>query len=952
MRKLCNKVKYKKIQIQKDIQYASNLKCWYLNARSIRNKKDTFLAEIKTVQPDIVAVTETWLNTNNKDFVGEYTITGYNLLNHDRLHKRGGGTLLYIKNDIKFVETSKHILNNNYEMIFIDILLNNNKKVVFGVVYRPPKQNELQDIDMFQEISNHIKSNETVIVGDFNYPGINWTTLTGDREGQTCLNFLEDNFLEQIVDKPTRGNNTLDLILSSDTNLIDNFEVGEKFSTSDHQSLSLSINVNTIKSRNNIKVPNFKLANYSKLKKEFLNIDWDSKFLNKNMEEMWTEFRTIFNEKVQLCIPSKVKTVNNSNEDKKWMTHKIKRVINKKNSLYKQFKQTNNPDHERLHKKQQKIVKKTVSSGKRSYEKKLAENSKTNPRQFYGYVGNKKAVKESINVLENDDGTTVTGTQNIAEKLNVYFETVFAAKTNGNNMSTPTASQNIELLSINEVNILNVGKKLSLLNPMKSVGPDNVYPKILQKMHEELKYPITKLFNKSLQTNSIPMEWKKSNVTPIHKSGSKKKASNYRPISITSILCRVLESCIKDEITSHFEKHNLIHDSQHGFRSNKSCLTNLIEFFDAVINVYDQKKPVDVIYLDFAKAFDKVPHNKLISKLKSYYLDCNLIKWIEDWLSNRQQSVVLSGVNSTWKQVTSGVPQGSVLGPLLFISYINDIDVGLTSKIAKFADDTKLMSSVESKAKIEEFKKDIKKLELWSDQNDMPFNVNKCTVMHIGKKNDKFNYKMFDNELSKTEKQKDLGIIITPDLKAAAQVTTACNKANRILGLISRNFSYKTIETVRSLYTALVRPHLEFAVQFWSPHYKKDIAKIEGVQRRATKMVPYLRALSYEERLKKMNLFTMEKRRSRGDLIELFKILKGFDKIRVKDLFEFDTSNITRGHNFKLKKKRFYTDVAKFNFVNRVIDAWNSLPAVVVNSLTIDTFKKKLDHHFLELHVY
>ena len=320
----------------------------------------------------------------------------------------------------------------------------------------------------------------------------------------------------------------------------------------------------------------------------------------------------------------------------------------------------------------------------------------------------------------------------------------------------------------------------------------------------------------------MPVSWKEADVTPIFKSGSKIKVNNYRPISLTSIICRTFEKLIKNKLVDHLEVNNLLHNSQHGFRQKKSCLTNLLEFFNKVVNFQDLKIPVDILYLDFAKAFDKVCHSKLIHKLKSYALGKRLIKWIEDWLCDRKQRVVLNGVKSKWCSVTSGVPQGSVLGPLLFIIYIDDLDVGLTNKIAKFADDTKLMGQSTSDKHYQSIKEDLKKLELWADQWDMEFNVNKCKVMFVGKKNSKKAYEMFGKPLLETEKEKDLGIVINNDMKVSSQCMAAYNKANRILGLISRNFSYKTIEIIRTLYVSLVRPHLEYCVQFWSPHFVKD----------------------------------------------------------------------------------------------------------------------------------
>ena len=218
--------------------------------------------------------------------------------------------------------------------------------------------------------------------------------------------------------------------------------------------------------------------------------------------------------------------------------------------------------------------------------------------------------------------------------------------------------------------------------------------------------------------------------------------------------------------------------------------------------------------------------------------------------------------------------------------------------------------------------------------------------MHIGLQNIKYEYKMNGKILQKVREEKDLGVIINNDLKTSVQCLAASKKANKMLGFIARNFDYKSPEVITRLYTALVRPHLEYAVQFWSPCFIKDVNTLERVQRRATKLIPGLRNLQYETRLERLNMFSLKNRRIRGDLIELFKILKRFDDINYENMFVLDTESVTRTNGMKLKGKRFNTDLRKNYFNIRVINRWNALPASVVSARTIDTFKARLDKYF------
>ena len=344
---------------------------------------------------------------------------------------------------------------------------------------------------------------------------------------------------------------------------------------------------------------------------------------------------------------------------------------------------------------------------------------------------------------------------------------------------------------------------------------------------------------------------------------------------------KTLESIIKDEVANHLEQHNLLHDTQHGFRKGKSCTTNLIEYLETLTKFIDEDEPVDVVYLDLAKAYDTVPHNRLIAKIQAHGIGGNLLQWIQAWLSNRRQKVVTQGAESSWKKVTSSVVQGSVLGPLCFLIYMNDLESGInpSSTISKFADDTKLIHPVDTESNIEDMQSSINQLQKWADVWQMRFNADKCGVMHFGHRNTNHTYHMGTNQLKVTNEEKDLGVLINSSLKVSSQCSAAAKKGNRALGMIKRNFAYRSREVILKLYKSLIRPHLDYAIQAWSPYLEKDKKSLENVQRRATKLIPSLRDLPYEERPAKLNLTTLETRRARADLLQTFRIITNIDKI-------------------------------------------------------------------------
>ena len=319
----------------------------------------------------------------------------------------------------------------------------------------------------------------------------------------------------------------------------------------------------------------------------------------------------------------------------------------------------------------------------------------------------------------------------MANILNEYFTSGFTEEDTSEIPIVPIVYLGNNPLRKIEITVDKVKMKLKKLNSNKSAGPDGFYPKVIKETEEKTAPHFCNIFRTSLEQRKAVRDWKLQNISPLFKKGSKDDPGNYRPISLTSVPGKMLESIIADDM-SHLEHNKLILDSQHGFQSGRSCLTNLVDFFHDMFSIYDKSRAVDILYLDFRKAFDKVPHKRLMAKVRSLGIIDKVGNWIEYWLSDRKQRVVINGTSSGWREVTSGIPQGSVLGPLLFIIYINDLDLGLVSKISKFANDTKMGINADSDAAVKQLQEDLRKVGEWSKKWQMPFNLDKCKIMHIG----------------------------------------------------------------------------------------------------------------------------------------------------------------------------------------------------------------------------
>ena len=566
------------------------------------------------------------------------------------------------------------------------------------------------------------------------------------------------------------------------------------------------------------------------------------------------------------------------------------------------------------------------------------------------YVRSKQKVRDKVGPLVDNAGNIITQGFLMAEELNMHFSSVFTREDTSSIPVPETKFKGSEGERLGQLVVTPevVVSKINNMKENKSPGVDGISPKILKETVEQISTPLAHVFNMSLKEGIVPFEWKEANIIPLFKKGSRNKSVNYRPVSLTSVICKLLETIIRDHMMDFLIKHKLINPSQHGFLKAKSCLTNLLCFLEEITKWVDDGSPVDVIYLDFQKAFDKVPHQRLISKLKSHGMGNSIINWIEQWLKDRRQRVVVDGEVSSWKSVLSGVPQGSVLGPILFLVYINDLEEGVTGKILKFADDTKLFRKVKEIGDKQNLQDDIDKLVKWSEKWQMLFNFGKCKCLHTGSGNTGMNYEMGGTVLSKTVKEKDLGVTMNANMKVSEQCRIAASKGNQVLGMIRRNITYKEKSLIIPLYKAIVRPHLEYCIQAWNPHLRKDVDMLEKIQRRATKLIPELRDLTYEERLKECGLTTLETRRLRGDQIEVFKILNGYENIDSNIFFEIKESKITRGHNYTLVKKQSRLDVRKFSFSQRTINVWNNLSTDCVHASSVNMFKNTIDKYLVK----
>ena len=900
-------------------------------------------------KPDIILICESWCNTNTPDSILQipnyHTDPNLRFDHCDTQFGIGGGLLIYVKNGFSVLPIDNTSVFNQYCSFKI---LNDDEStnLLLTLVYRSPNS-AIENTELLCDMVENLSNNEPhLILGDFNMPEINWANYTGPNKYHRFIDILCDKSLEQIVDFPTHSRgNILDLIITNCPDRIVNVENLGNLSNSDHSILSIDILCNVNHDNSCDMIPDWSKLDHASFKQFLIDSDLENSIENLNAEDGWCLFKTTLDTALENYLPKKKR---HESSKPVWMTKKVVQLSRQKRRRFAILCKDRTDENLRIYKKVEKQCKKAVRNSKRKFEQKLAKD--TNKKPFNAYLRSKTKIKSGVGPLI-DNGKLITDNKEMAKILNDYFSTVFVNDTNG--PTNPPQASGCPSLENITVTKKQVTEKIENLKKTNSCGPDGITNLILHTFKNEVAGPLTKIFNKSLSSGTVPEDWKYANVTPIFKKGSKGKAENHRPIALTSVPCKILESLIKDIIVDHLDMHNLIKSSQHGFRKGRSCTTNLLDFLEKVIKNVDQNIPMDIIYLDFSKAFDKVAINKLISKIVSMNIKGSILEWIKSWLRGRKQRVVLNGKYSDWIDVLSGVPQGSVLGPLLFLIFINDLDEAapLLQILSKFADDTKLGHTVSSQEDQALLQEQLDAVFKWSQDWSMQFNVDKCKVMHVGHRNQEFDYFMDGKPLKKVDNERDIGVKIDQSLKPGVQCREASRIAMAVLNQIARTFHYRDRITFLNLYKRYVRVHLEFSTPAWNPWQIGDINMLEKVQRKAVSMISGLRSVSYEEKLKELNLLSLERRRLRADLIQTFKILNGIDSVNPETWFtkvdENRPNTRNTGANSGLQVMFKRTEISKNFFSTRATKAWNPLPEDIKNSANIGIFKRKLDKHLL-----
>ena len=734
----------------------------------------------------------------------------------------------------------------------------------------------------------------------------------------------------------------LDLFFTNNTSLINRTEVIPEIS--DHDVVFIDTNVQPTRTKPTPhKTYQYKKANFEALKRD-LN-DCVNNILerepNMSTNELWLEIKESLLNKMDEHIPHKMTSTRFSLP---WVTQHIRRMIRKKQRAYNKARNSHSHHDWKQFRDLRKAVQKEIRS---SYWKYVTDivcpTLETKPKTFWSFIKNLKRDQSGVSPLK-ENGTIHSDSKTKAEILNRQFESVFSNEDLSNIPSKgDSPHSSMPCITITTPGVTKILKNLKI---HKASGPDEIPARILKETADIIAPAITALYNKSLNTGDIPSDWLKADIVALFKKGHRYLASNYRPVSLTSIACKAMEHILVSNIMQHLEEKGVLADAQHGFRRKRSTETQLLITSHDFIKALDQGKQIDAIIMDFAKAFDKVPHERLLHKCQYYGIRGNTLKWIRSFLTGRTQRVLLDGTSSESRPVRSGVPQGTVLGPILFLVFINDLPDYVDSKVRLFADDCVIYREINNPQDSSKLQEDLSNLGHWEKEWQMSFHPDKCEVLHVSKKKKAVqqDYILHGKTLGKTNNPKYLGVTMTNTMQWNTHINTTAKKANQTLGFIKRNLKCCPKKTKETAYKMLVRPKLEYCSSVWDPYQQTQTQKLEKVQRRAARFVQnnYSREASVTNMMTDLKWQPLQHRRTADRLIILYKITHYLVAIPSLPYLQPSHGRTRQHHPYMYTHYAPSTDIFKFSFFPRTIIQWNCLPASVVEAPTLESFKTTL----------
>ena len=955
-------------QVNKIINIQNKLSILLINSRSLNknfSKLET-LINMLNFEPTVILVSETWVNSTKPLL---YSLNNYNFYNNPGKNKAGGSGLFIRKSSNFKIITNYNLNIQNCEEIWAELSFPGRKSLIICSLYRHPgyRIGDFQN-SLSKTIGILIEQKKQFILGG----DVNINLLSDSKFVASYKNDITSQGVVQLTQLPTR-------ITSCHTSLIDHLYTNmeeHKFNTnclsyniSDHLPVLTLLNSHTTNQtinkrkfiRDMTKFNSEKFMN--ELQQNILNIDINT---STSGNELWNEFDCILNTTFNKYAPLRMQS---RKEFKKstspWITNEIIQQIKIKEKLYKKSLTKKDPSHWIKFKSHRNKVTRLIEEAKRNYYKLEIDKTKSNPRKLWRTLNNIINLKKNtnptsnINIYDSTD-SLVSEPKKVSTVFNHFFANV--GKELSKNIDPITTNDQHKLTNkhpiknsfflapITEVEMESYIKKL----PSNKANPKHSIPTNVIKLSSQIIAPtITTIFNICINQGIFPEKLKQSEVTPIYKSGDKRHVGNWRPISILSPFSKLFEYHINYQLTKFFDKNNIMNKFQYGFRSNSSTEMALTQITEEIINNLQNKQITGSIFLDLAKAFDCVDHQILLNKLYNYGVRGLPLKLIENYLTQRIQCTIISNSKSDAEIITCGVPQGSILGPFFFNTYINDIADVSKFDIKLFADDACLSYSCDNISKLQtEINNELKSINQWRKINKLSVNFSKSNYMIFSKKkiNSNIIITMEGNKLERVNKTKYLGVVLDSKINWKDHINYITNKISRSSYILSKIRHFVNLPILKMLYYSLVHPHINYCLTTWGGAAASIIKPVLNLQKRIIRIITYSSFDSPSTPIfSKLNILRIDTLYKFNLAILMHKIHNNQITGSYKNLA---LTHITHNYNTRGSKNKNYFQ--KFNrlnlginsFITNGIKLWNKI-SIATKNLPLVTFKKQIKQHLI-----
>ena len=932
-----------------------------VNIRGLRTNIGELSNLCHELKPSIVVVMETFLDATVKDGADSITIPGYSLsCRRDRPKENSkGGIAIYCLEGVAIFHDSA-LDPLDLEMMWFSVTLKS-QKVLVAAVYRPPSANS--DIINYLNSTTLSKLSEfsaqsVVLLGDFNVHHEEWlNSRTTDAAGRRTLEMCNALGLTQLVKEPTREDQILDLVMTDLDAICTTYA---RLGTSDHHPVFVKLNVPLYRDKPyKRKVWQYEKADYWGMRGFLASADWSRAFKSEDPEDACTNITNIITDAMEIYIPGKL--VSKKTGDKIWFDDHCKRAATKKRRLFRVLKKKNTEENKNNFTKARKEYNHVEKVAKRRYNNKLKKelsDGSLSSKKWWNTVNtlSGKSTRADIPVLK-DEHQAYTSAKDKAEKFCQTFATkcqLASAEEPAPQVQRSTAYSKEQIVFRTK----DVRKLLRNLQPDKATGPDEIPARVLKECSAELARPLSQLFDLCFSHGVFPSQWKTASVIPIHKRDSKSNPSMYRPISLLCIISKVMEAVVQNQLQSYLLCNHLISDRQFGFRPHHSTADILTILTQNWSNSLDKGNEVRLIALDIKGAFDKVWHNGLCSKLMGKGVSGKLLTWIRSYLSDRSIRVVLSGQSSSTCTINASVPQGSILGPLLFSVFIDDLVYECENDLYLYADDSTLFCEIKTTddpvAKTASLNRDLERMKNWADCWNVTFEPSKCKAMTISRKRTPTRLDLLFGNTKLTEKEEleILGVTIDSKLTWTKHISNISSRAGQRLGALRRVANKLDTRSRATVYKAQVRSVMEYASLSWMSASPTTLGLLDSIQRKALRII----GTSEEEARSELNISSLHQRRQVAAATVLYKMHTSTCPPDLKALLPqpFVVRRATRSslsmpcHALTVPTSR--TVSTGRTFIHTAVQVWNSLPDDVVGNISDNgtpSFKIRVNRHLI-----